>query len=159
MNEPKNIAGVWRGSYFYDLEQQRPPDGSGVSFELRLRQSWLQSLFGWFSGSVTDDSQRGMPGTGRISGRLRGASIRFTKRMPISYVTHEGRNIALRDWLRDQGFEAGYDIPHRPIVYRGAFTAADSASGTWRIAGGSIQITSRLSLPMLECTGTWTLTQ
>src|SRR5436189_249158 len=79
---------------------------------------------------------RGMPRTGRISGSLRGASIRFTKRMPVSYVTHEGRHISVRDWLRDHGYDPGYEVPHQLIVYRGTFTNTDAASGTWRIAGG-----------------------
>lgn len=135
------------------------PRRIGVPFELLLQQSWLQSLFGWFSGSVTDDPERGMPGTGRIRGALRGLSVRFTKRMPVSYTIHEGRKVAVRDHLRDHGFDPGYDIPHPAIAYRGAFTSSDSASGTWCIPGGPLHVTSRFSIPIPRTTGTWTLSR
>ena len=157
MDQP--ISGDWRGAYFYDREQQRPPDGSGVGFELHLRQSWLQRLFGWFSGTVTDETQRGMPGIGRISGSVRGQTIRFTKLMPIAYVVHEGRKISVRDLLREHGYDPGYDISHRPISYLGTFSSSESASGTWCIAEGPLHVTSRISIPMHTCTGTWTLSR
>jgi hypothetical protein len=140
VNRPNHIAGVWRGSYFYDNDQQRAPDGAGVGFELHLRQSWLQGFFGWFSGTVTDESQRGMPGIGNVRGSFRGQSIRFTKRMPVSYVTHEGHNISVRDWLRKQGYDPGFDVPHCPIFYHGTFSIAESASGNWRITAGHLHV-------------------
>lgn len=152
-----SIDGIWRGSYFYDLEVSGRPDGFGTGFELRLRQAWWQRFFGGFTGSVTDDPEHGMPGVGHIHGTLRGAVIRFTKQMPNLYALVKGRPVSLRDHLRTHGYDHGRDIPHRPILYCGHFTDDDNAAGAWRIPAGPLHLTSRLSLPMQECTGTWTL--
>ncbi|MCW1926186.1 hypothetical protein OKA05_26750 [Luteolibacter arcticus] len=130
-----------------------------MGFELHLRQSWVQRVIGRFSGTVTDEPQRGMPGIGQITGGFRGQSIRFTKRMPVSYIVQEGRSISVRQWLCELGYDPGRDIPHQPVLYRGRFSSADAASGTWRIPGGNLNVSLSLSIPMPECTGTWTLTR
>ena len=110
MKHPKDISGVWRGTYFYDLAEQRPPDGGGVHFELHLRQTWWQRLFGQFTGSVTDDASRGMPGTGVIRGECHDSSIRFTKEMPVLYIGSTERTVPLSVYLREQGYELGCDF-------------------------------------------------
>ncbi len=39
MGKNKCPTGVWKGEYFFDLEEQKLPDGLGVGFDLRLTQS------------------------------------------------------------------------------------------------------------------------
>lgn len=154
---PDQIAGHWKGLYFYDHESQRLPDGSGVGFELQLSQFWLQRILGWFSGTVADDPVKGMPEEGRISGSLRGTVICFTKRMPVSYCTHEGERISVREWLKRHGFDPGRDFPHPPIFYRGVFSSADAATGTWQIRDWHLDLGPRGRIPVPGCTGKWEL--
>lgn len=160
MNGPKSISGVWRGTYFYDLAEQRPPDGGGVGFELRLTQTWLQRLFGGFSGTVTDDSMRGMSGTGTIHGRHSKTSMRFTKQMPTVQFTQNGKSLTLPELLERHG--RAYQVkrtPHPPILYTGTVTNGSKVFGTWLIEESAIRIGPRLALPTLRCSGTFTLTR
>ena len=155
MGKNKCPVGVWKGEYFFDLEEQKLPDGSGVVFDLRLTQSWLQRHFGWFSGVVQDDPQRGVPDTGRVYGSVKGSFIQFTKRLPVAYTLYNGSCISLDEWLKLQGCTRDIKVPHPPIYYNGSYLTDNEASGTWRIEEGSVQSDSYPDLFVAECTGTW----
>ena len=160
MTHPKDISGVWHGTYFFDLAEQRPADGGGVAFELRLTQSWLQRIFGTFRGSVTDDPTRGMSGTGTVRGKHSQTSLRFTKRMPVAEFTYNGKAVSLQQLFERHGL--AYRAPrnaHPPILYVGAFTSDSVAAGTWVIEEGTIRISARRHVPLPRCTGTFTLTR
>lgn len=157
MSKPESISGVWRGSYFYDIAEQRPSDGGGVDFELRLTQTFWQRLFRCFTGTVIDDPSHGLPGTGTIRGEYRFPSIRFTKEMPIAYITHEGDSIPLRESLLKHGYDIDCDFPHPPVLYEGTFHSDHEASGTWVIEADEFSIAPGITIGIPRNTGTWTL--
>jgi hypothetical protein len=87
MNRLKKLTGTWRGTYGYrDPEEmaKREP----VSFTLTLKQGW----FGRFTGSVTEDPTRGMPGTGLIY------QLRFALRLLIWNVMHSHATTRPGEW-------------------------------------------------------------
>jgi hypothetical protein len=99
MDTLKKVTGTWGGTYSYD-SVEHIPKRDPVPFTLTLKQGW----FGRFTGTVTDDSPRGTPGTGVIEGNFSFPRIEFTKRMPVCYVaTPDGRSITLREYLIEQG--------------------------------------------------------
>lgn len=66
------ITGQWRGEYEFDPSERILPM-SAVPFTMKLNQGW----FGRFSGTVNDDADFGMPGTGIIRGRFDYPHISF----------------------------------------------------------------------------------
>ena len=128
------------------------PRRDPVPFTLILKQGW----FGRFSGTVTDDASRGMPGTGVIDGYISYPRVEFYKKMPVSYVaTPDGRSISLRDFLIEQGHACNHDIPHRPIFYQGEFSDPRHAQGTWIIEAGPLPLGDGRVVKMAETKGTW----
>src|SRR3989442_8685507 len=74
MDKLRNVTGTWRGAYRYERSAPmllRYP----VPFALTLKQGW----FGHFTGAVTEEATRGMPGTGVINGYFSFPRIEFTK--------------------------------------------------------------------------------
>ena len=160
MYSPDKITGFWRGTYIYDAPELRPADGGGVNFEMHLTQGWWQGIFGRFSGIVSEDVSRGMPGTGTIRGGLTRGEIRFTKQMPVAHVIHDGQVVAIEDLLRPRGVavRAG-SIPHSPIYYSGTFDSDSTAFGVWRIEPDIVRVADGLNLRTTGSTGTFTLTR
>ncbi len=151
MEIPRKITGTWRGSYAYE-PSDKMPKRDPVPFTLVLKQGW----FGRFTGSVTDDATRGMPGTGIIDGYFSYPRIEFYKKMPASYVaTPDGRMISLRDFLIEHGHECDNEIPHRPIFYQGEFSDSCHAQCIWIIEAGRLPVGDGRALKMSETKGTW----
>jgi hypothetical protein len=157
MMSPKDISGLWKGAYFYDHTDLQQTATNGVSFELSLTQTRWQRWFGEFAGTVTDDVKCGLPGIGEIQGRVTGDHIRFSKTMPICYLSSEGRLISLSDYLRKNGFELGCDFPHPPVKYEGVFSSATDASGTWLIEEENLVISHGVELLFPRNSGTFSL--
>jgi hypothetical protein len=153
MDSLKNVTGTWQGAYSYeplDRMSKREP----VPFTLILKQGW----FGRFTGGVTEDADRGMPGTGAIDGYFSYPRIEFTKRMPVSYVrTVDGRKISLRDFVIEEGQLCEHDVPHRPIFYRGEFPDCNHAQGTWIISAGPIPLGDGRIVKVAESKGSWSM--
>lgn len=159
MNSKHEIAGLWRGTYFYDDPEMRHPDGGGVDFELNVRQALWQRWFGLFSASVHDDPLRGVPGDGHIHGKCRRDSMSFTKRLPEFYMG--GRKpVSLRDYLQEHGHELGREIAHPPIFYTGTFDNQGGVAGTWEIPALKLLLkTAGASLTGPRCTGTFSMSK
>ena len=153
MDSLKKVSGTWRGTYSYEASEQmvkREP----VSFTLTLKQGW----FGRFTGSVTEDVSRGMPGTGVVDGYFSYPRIEFTKRMPVFYVaTSDGRNVTLREYLTEQGHTCERDVPHAPIFYEGEFSNPSRAHGTWIIRAGPVSLGDGRAIKMPEARGVWSI--
>jgi hypothetical protein len=155
---PIEIAGYWKGTYFYDSPELAVV-GEGVDFELRLTQSMWQRFWGRFEGSVFDDPIRGIPDEGRIEGRVRETLLEFTKLLPEFYVGHAGRPVPLHEHLGEQGYDLWYGLAHPPIRYTGNFRDAYHAEGTWVIAPFRLKLEIGLELDLPRCSGTFTLTK
>jgi hypothetical protein len=149
----KKITGTWQGTYSYD-PVEHIPKLEPVPFTLTLKQGW----FGRFTGTVTDGSPGGMPGTGVIEGRFSYPRIEFTKRMPICYVaTPDGRSITMRAYLIEQGHTCERDVPHMPIFYEGEFSSPRRAQGTWIIRAAPLALGDGRAVQMPEARGGWRL--
>jgi hypothetical protein len=110
----------------------QPGRRSALSFEIGER--WWERVFGFFGGTVTEDTTRGMPGVGRISGRFSFPNVKFIKRMPVSCVaTPEGGLVSRSQFLQEQGLTLEFEVEHSPIYHRGVFSSPISAAGTWFI--------------------------
>ena len=153
METLKKVTGTWRGTYSFE-PSEAAPQREPVPFTLELKQGWL----GHFTGSVTDDATRGMPGTGVIDGYFSYPRIEFTKRMPVCYfTTPDGRHITLREFLIEQGETCERDVPHMPIFYQGEFSAPHHAQGTWIIRATPISLVDGRVLNMPEAKGEWSI--
>jgi hypothetical protein len=63
---------------------------------------------GHFTGTVTDDAPKGMPGTGTIDGYFGFPTIEFRKQMPVYYVGNsDGRMVTLREQSSATGTPRG----------------------------------------------------
>ena len=153
MDSLKKISGIWRGAYSYEASEQmlkREP----VSFTLTLKQGW----FGRFTGSVAEDTSRGMPGTGVVEGYFSFPRIEFTKRMPLFFVaTPDGRNITLREYLTEQGHACDRDVSHVPIFYEGEFSGPSRAQGSWIIRAGPVSVGGDIAFEIPETRGVWNI--
>lgn len=150
---PRKVTGRWRGVYSYDATE-RIPGLRPVPFMLILDQGWL----GRFTGTVVDDADLGMPGTGAISGRVSYPHIEFTKQMPVAYVrTLDGRKITLREYVIEHEHPCEHDVPAKPVLYRGEFSDAEHVDGTWIIPAGPIPLPGGRAMRGAESTGKWTL--
>jgi hypothetical protein len=149
MESPIVMTGTWRGEYEFD----RCNLISGpVPFSMVLKQRW----FGLFIGTVTDDSNLGMPGIGKIRGRFTFPSVRFTKQMPICYVmSKDKRRVTLRDSLAEQGYAHEPDHPHPVIWYTGTVSEACIATGVWEIKPTAIRLQNGRVSRLQPLTGTW----
>jgi hypothetical protein len=144
----KKVAGVWRGVYGYG-ERKQLAGMAPVAFTLKLKQGWSEH----FTGSVTEDTPRGVPGTGTIDGYYKSPTIEFTKQMPVGYVTGpDGTLITLREYLIANGHPCGHELPSALIFYRGTFLDTNRVQGTWlinpqrfRLPGSDPLITARVS--------------
>ena len=153
MDKFKPITGEWRGTYSHDPSEHIPQLGT-VSFALVLKQGW----FGRFTGSVSEEAGRGMPGTGSIEGYVSLPRIEFTKRMPVCYVVKPGGDmITLREHLTSEGYVCERDLRHPPIFYEGEFSAEGRAAGTWLLRGGPFRLPNGQELDMPHSTGVWTI--
>ena len=153
MERLKKVSGTWRGTYSYE-PVEHVPRLDPVAFTLTLKQGW----FGRITGTVTDDSPRGMPGTGLIKGYFAFPRIEFTKRMPVCYVvTPDGRNITMREYLIEQGHACDRDVPHMPICYSGEFSSPTRANGTWIIKAGPLSLGDGRAVQMPETKGMWVI--
>ena len=153
MDKLKKVTGTWRGTYSFDAVEHMPIRDA-VPFTLALKQGW----FGRFTGTVTDDPVRGMPGVGTVAGRFSFPRIEFTKQMPVCYVrTTDGRSIPLREYLIEQGQVCEQDIPHVPIFYQGEFSSRGWAQGIWIIRAGPVSLLDGRYLQIGEWRGTWSL--
>lgn len=157
---PKNISGLWWGTYDCDREGERPPDGGSVEFELRISQNWLQRMRGTFTGSITEDPKRGVPEIATVKGRRSRAALSFTKLLPILRIAWNGKSITLAEFYQRNGYaERAPRVAHPPIFYTGIFTSESEAAGTWLVEEGSIPFARRQRLPILRSTGTFTLSR
>lgn len=128
------------------------PRREPVSFNLILKQGW----FGRFTGSVTEDPPRGMPGSGIVAGCFSFPRIEFVKRMPIAYVgVVDGRTRPLREYIIEQGHSCEFDVPHPPLYYAGEFSSPSSAQGTWIIKAGPLKLPGNRIMEVRESKGTW----
>jgi hypothetical protein len=153
MHALKKVNGIWRGVYGYEPSELMPRH-EPVPFTLTLKQGW----FGHFTGSVTDDPIRGMPGTGAVDGYFSFPRIEFTKRMPVAYFTAlDGRPISLREFLAEQGHALERDAPHQPIFYQGEFSNATHAQGTWIIRAGQLSLGDGRAVKFPETKGNWSI--
>lgn len=152
MDTLKKVTGTWRGTYHYEPTEQMPTR-EPVSFTLILKQGW----FGHFTGNVTEDAARGMPGTGIIDGYFSFPRIEFWKKMPVGHVAApDGRMVTVREFLMEQGHTCEHDVPHRPIFYQGKFSDPHHAQGTWIIEAGHISLGDGRALTIpVDTKGTW----
>jgi len=149
----KKVTGTWRGNYSYG-PMEHIPKLEPVPFTLTLKQGW----FGRFTGTVTDDGPRGMPGAGVIEGYFSFPRIEFTKRMPVCYVvTPDGRTITLREYIIEQGHNCERDVPHTPIFYEGKFSGPSRAQGTWILRAGPVSLGDGRAIQMSEARGGWSI--
>lgn len=121
----ESFTGTWRGSYNYlsNLELDVP-------FTLQLRQDAPAHV----TGTVTEDVNLGMPGTGTIDGTIAFPHIEFVKKMPVCYMAGpDGQFMKLREWLAAQDLVCEGDPPHPSVVYKGEFNGNDEARGMWVI--------------------------
>jgi hypothetical protein len=152
MNKLKKVTGIWQGTYSFDAVEQFPKLVP-VTFTLTLKQGW----FWRFTGTVTD-GHGGMPETGIVEGYFSYPSIEFTKRMPVCYMaTPDGRNVPLRQHLKEQGYTCEREVPHMPIFYKGEFSDARHARGTWIIHAGPLSLLDGRSVRMHGATGEWSI--
>jgi len=153
MDTLKKVTGTWQGTYSYEPVEQIPKLDS-VPFTLTIKQGW----FGRFTGTVTDGGPRGMPGTGIIKGYFSFPRIKFTKRMPVCYVaTPDGRAIAMREYLAEQGHTCERDVPHMPISYEGEFVNASRAQGAWTIRADPVHLGDGRVVQITEARGSWNI--
>lgn len=153
MDRLKKVTGTWLGTYSFD-PMDHIPKLDPVPFMLTLKQGW----FGNFTGTVTDDGPRGMPGTGVVEGFLLFPRIEFTKRMPVCYVVMpDGRCITLRESLVERGQTCEHDVPHMPIFYEGEFSSPSRARGTWIIRAGPVSLGDGRAVQMREARGGWSM--
>lgn len=158
MGRPKDISGVWQGVYYYDNPTQQFADGGGVAFELRISQTWWQRILGTFSGSVTEDPERGVPETATVRGKLSRGALHFTKLLPIARFSREEKSVTLQELLQKYGDTSWLpSAAHPPIQYVGTFADEFTASGTWVIEETRIPVLPGHSFPAPRCTGTFTL--
>ena len=153
MAKLRKVTGTWRGTYGYDPVGQLPARAP-VQFALILEQG----RFGHFTGTVTDDGPRGMPGTGYVEGYLSFPHIHFKKLMPVCCITTpDDRCITLREFVIDQGYKYERDIPHPIIYYAGAFSSANRAEGTWMIPAAAVSPGDGLTIQLLQAGGEWSI--
>jgi hypothetical protein len=149
-NHRQDITGNWIGSYSYPWNPGLEP----VPFTLKLQQD----KHGHFSGTVTEDADVGMPGTGTIDGRFTFPRIDFVKRMPVCYMAAgTGRRVKLREWLATLDLVCEGDPPHPPVAYEGRFYEINEARGTWTIKPWEISLVDGMSVPMGEVSGAWVI--
>ena len=129
------VSWYWKGTEF-DLGTE-VVDGAGVAFELVLSQGWYQRLLGWFSGTVTDDPDRGMPGVGEILGVCRFPKVRFTKQMPVMYFRDGCRQVSFREWLVEQAMDLVRMRRTHPSTTWGSSAAMERCLGRGRLWGGN----------------------
>lgn len=153
MDTLKKVTGTWKGTYSYE-PMEHFPKRDPMAFTLTLKQGW----FGRFTGTVTDDGPRSMPGTGVIEGYFSFPRIEFTKRMPVCYVAaSDGRKLSLREYLSEQGHACERDVPHTPIFYEGEFSSPSRAQGTWIIRAGPVSLGDGRAVQVLEVRGGWSI--
>jgi hypothetical protein len=149
--ERKGVTGVWRGVYGYS-ESKRLAGMGAVAFTLKLKQGWTAH----FTGSVTEDHPRGMPGMGAVDGYFKSPTIEFTKQMPVGYIT--GRNgilKTLREFIISEGHQCECDLPSPPIFYQGTFLDANRVQGMWSINPHKIPLPDGFSFSTPRTSGYW----
>jgi hypothetical protein len=145
------VTGTWRGEYRFDRSERILP-GTAVAFIMNVNQGW----FGWYRGTVNDDADLGMPGTGIIRGRIKYPHIWFKKLMPICYVfTKDKRRVKLSEFLSEQGCVNEPDYAHPSIKYSGTFSEPTTAEGIWEISATSIRLRRGQLVRMPRLTGKW----
>jgi hypothetical protein len=153
MDSLRKVTGVWRGIHRYDFLQPMLKPGA-VSFTLVLRQN----RFGRFTGTITEDPENGMPGTGVVEGHFTFPHIEFTKQMPVCHVvTHTGKRMTLRDYLIQKGYSYEHGVLRRPIHYQGTFSAPKQAQGIWIIRAGQISLLHGKAVQLPESRGNWSI--
>ena len=155
MPKRKKLNGTWHGVYNYDPLEIIPKLPS-VGFTMVLKQHW----FGIFSGTVEDNPPFGIPGTGSINGDFSYPLIRFTKRMPVSYVLQpDGQRITLRENIIALGHQCEHELPGPDILYHGKFTEPNRAEGTWVINPKIMRLpgSKTKGIKIQQLTGTWNI--
>ncbi len=147
----KKATGVWRGVYGYGPRGSQP-GFVPAAFTLKLKQGWMSH----FTGSVTEDTPQGTPGTGNIDGYFSYPTMEFTKQMPVGYVIKEdGLRITLREHLAARGQVLKQELPGPAILYQGRFLDAIRLQGTWIIQLRRIALPGGESLDMPTGAGYW----
>lgn len=145
----QGISGMWQGSYNYFGNSE-----ADVPFTLQLEPDAL----GHFTGTVTEDVNLGMPGTGSVEGTVAFPRIEFVKRMPVCYVVgSDGQLLKLREWAASQDLVCEGDLPHPPVVYQGEFIGNDEARGKWVIEPWEVPLADGMALQMGKASGSWVI--
>src|SRR5688572_3202540 len=136
------LTGIWQGRYAYDPSESYPQPGPEVSFGMSLKQSWL---FRDFIGEIWEDPPNGMPGRGRIEGRLSRGKITFLKWMPFARFRSDEGSMTLKEYV-EKTFEMTVDEnpPHPVLRYEGEFNAEmEQFEGTWSFVQVPTQFQSK----------------
>ena len=154
MRKVRKLDGTWRGTYHYDLLENIPFRPS-TDFTLVIKQGW----FGFFKGSVTDDTPNGPPDTGSIAGDFSYPRISFTKKMPIWYVFQpDGTRVTFREFIIGKGYAGREEFPGPAIIYEGKFSEPHQAEGTWFINPQFIRLRGNRKVAVnRRTTGTWNM--
>jgi hypothetical protein len=116
----------------------------------------LEDSLGHFSGTVTEDVNLGMPGTGNIEGTIDFPHIEFVKRVPVCYMAGpDGQFMKFREWLAAQDLVCEGDPPHPPVVYKGELSANHEARRIWVVEPWEVLLADGMSLQMGKVTGSW----
>lgn len=147
----KKVTGVWRGIYSYG-EREKRAGLMPVAFTLKLKQGWLDH----FTGSVTEDTPYGTPGTGSIDGYFSSPKFEFTKQMPVGYlIKGDGTRMTLREYILADGHSCEHDLPSEPIFYQGTFLDANRVQGTWIINARRVPLPDGSSFSTAQMSGFW----
>lgn len=145
-------SGTWEGEYVYDPVPGFPPLES-ATFTLRLEQEPSGEL----RGTAHDHPPTGLPGEGRIQGRVRGETIKFTKELDAYYTVGAQGVRTLQEFVAEKyGEQELGEVPAPPVHYEGQFEGADLARGFWYIDAHAVRLpTQEKSLRFSSATGSW----
>ncbi|MFK7790922.1 MAG: hypothetical protein AB8C95_15700, partial [Phycisphaeraceae bacterium] len=116
-----HFQGRWLGTYRYNLETLNEHFGH-VPFTMSLQDIGNETFEGWIEDDV---EQGGTPGTGTISGKLKGKKISWKKQMPIMAVIDKNGESSVVP-----------DKKHIPLIYSGTLDEdGKRAHGKWRFGG------------------------
>jgi hypothetical protein len=136
------MKGKWSGKYTYDNPRlQRKLGCNSTFFEISI--DYFDGKR--FTGTICDDQETGgIPGTGRIRGKISGDQIRFVKLMPV-----------LTCIQRDGTIQHYENKKHFPVHYSGKFDLKTrTITGSWKVGPG-IRFLGFTALMPQKTTGKW----
>ncbi len=103
------MKGKWKGTYWFSGDVPEDLKNRITDFELTIERHSRGKIYGKISDSLETEATKGI---GRISGKIKGTTVQFKKKMPIrTYYTPDGTRMEV-------------DKPHRPIYYKGVLDVA-----------------------------------